>query len=1138
MDKNAIKKYAVWARRELIEKVSQKAMQFGIEDKKELDPDLESINGILLSEEEKKQRQALVRRITLDGYSQVIEEVAYTWFNRFIALRFMEVNGYLPSHVRVFTDDDNNFKPQILSEALHIDLNGLNKEKVYEMKSLNQDEELFRYLIIVQCNDLNSILPRMFQKISDYTELLLPDFLLREGSVVEQLVSMIPESDWTDQVQIIGWLYQYYNSEKKDDVFEALKKNIKISKENIPAATQLFTPEWIVRYMVENSLGRYWLDGHPEGSIRREWNYYLDEEKQEHQSVIDQLEGVKKAHAGINPEDIKCLDPSCGSGHILAYIFDVLIQIYQEHGYTTRDAAKSIILNNLYGLDIDERAAQLAYFLVMMKGRQYDRRFFNSEIQPHVYAVVESNEIDGAALQYFCADDSSITEIVEVVDRELRNAKEYGSMIAVTNQDWSIIHSRIDEIKNDISIFRDIVLQNIVPIFQVTETLAQKYDVIVTNPPYLSNGGMDAATSDYCKKYYFDSKGDLCTVFIEKTAKMLKKNGYCGLITMQSWMFLTSFEKLRRKILDKQIINMLHLGPRAFAEIGGEVVNTTAFVFSNNHLPEYKAKYIRLVDYKGQDEKEEAFLNTEHPYVASPSKFLKIPNAQVAYWISDKLIDLFEEENVGKYAISDGQTKTGNNDRYLRKLWEINTLEVGKGNKWVPHAKGGTFRRWYGNVDTVIDWSEEARNHYKSDKVARIAPEYIWFREGVCWNLIKSGEKFAARLLESTSTFNIAGPSIFFDDLKMNKYVIGLLNSIIAEKIINFLNPTLSTNIGDIYALPLLYKKDPNKDELLELIDTNIKLAQKEWNDYECSLGFTTHPMIRNKEKSIKDSFENWRRTANERINESLENEKRMDHLFIQSYGLDQVFEERNYSSTLREVNALDAIKSFISYSVGCMFGRFSLDKEGLIFTGGKFDKSGYGCFNVDIDNIIPICDDEYFDDDIVARFVDFVKIVFGDTCLEDNLQFIADTLGGKGTSREIIRGYFINDFYSDHVKMYQKKPIYWLFDSGKKNGFKCLIYMHRYNSDTIARIRTDYVHEQQSRYRTAIEETELRCQSAQGTDKVKLEKKLKNLREQDNELHVYEEKIHHLADQMIEIDLDDGVKINYSKFKDVLSKI
>ena len=735
MDKNAIKKYAVWARRELISRVSQRAALYEITDKDYGDASADSVLGRVMSAEEKHQRQALIAQIREKGYEQVMEEIAYTWFNRFIALRFMEVNGYLPSRVRVFTDDENNFKPQILTEAINMELDGLDMEKVYALKNANDDDALFKYMLIVQCNALSSILPGMFQRISDYTELLLPDNLLREGSVIEQMISMIPEEDWKDAVQIIGWLYQYYNSEKKDDVFAALKKNVKITKENIPAATQLFTPDWIVRYMVENSLGRLWLEGHPDVKEQllpteeeqsayaagnrdpedTKWHYYLEEAEQE-PDVQEQLAEIRKEYAALTPDQLKVIDPCSGSGHILVYMFDVLMQIYESYGYTTREAVASIVENNLYGLDIDDRAAQLAYFAVMMKARQYDRRFFSRGIQPHVYAIAESNHVDSFALEYFCNGDAKLKKAMDTIISELHDAKEYGSILTVTQQDWSALYARFAEIEEDIYISREAALSGLLPLVQTAQALAQKYDTVVTNPPYMAVSNADAKVNDYVKKNFPDSKADLFAVFIERCGQMAKKNGYQAMITQHSWMFLSSFEKLRTKLLVVDIVNMAHLGARAFEEIGGEVVQTTAFVIRKSHIADYKGEYCRLIEPTSQQGKENMFLDGENRYNTDQSNFSKIPGSPVAYWVSAGLLSAFATgKSLGDIALARNGMKTGENGRFVRLWWEVilqgfNSTACdwkeasSSGAKWFPYNKGGEFRKWYGNNDCIVNW--------------------------------------------------------------------------------------------------------------------------------------------------------------------------------------------------------------------------------------------------------------------------------------------------------------------------------------------------------------------------------------------------------------------------------------------------
>ena len=1156
MNKNAIKKFATEARRELISRVSQRALKYGISEKETGNPNDDSVNGHLLSSTEKKQRAALIEQIQEKGYEQVMEEVAYTWFNRFSALRFMEVNAYLPSRVRVFTDEDNAFKPQILTEAIHLELDGLAMEKVYAYKEANDSDELYKYLLITQCNALNSVLPGMFQKIADYTELLFPDNLLREGSVIQQMIELIPEEDWKDQVQIIGWLYQYYNSEKKDDVFAALKKNVKITKENIPAATQLFTPDWIVRYMVENSLGRLWLEGHPDVKEQllptedeqsayaagnrdpedRKWHYYLEEAKQEPE-VEKQLAEIRRDYAALTPEQLKVIDPCAGSGHILAYMFDVLMQIYESYGYTTRDAVARIVEQNLYGLDIDDRAAQLAYFAVMMKARQYDRRFFSRGIQPHVYAIAESNHVDSFAVKYFCKGDAKLTAAMDTILRELQDAKEYGSILTVTPQDWPALYDRFAEIMEDIHMSRETALKELLPLVQVAEALAQKYDVVVTNPPYMGGSGMGANLSNYVKKNYPDSKSDLFAVFIEKCGQMPKKNGYQAMITQHAWMFLSSFEKLRGKLLHTDIVNMAHLGARAFEEIGGEVVQTTSFVIRKIHIEDYKGAYCRLIEPTTQQGKEDMFLAGENRYEADQSNYSKIPGSPVAYWVSANFMRAFENEILYKYSISPSQNVTGNNNKYVRKFWELERNKIGGKDNWIFYCKGGGYRKWWGNLEDVVDWTPKARKIYQfgdGKHASQIINKEYWYKKGVTWGLITSVLP-SFRIMPEGATYDKGGSTIIVDE-DVFDFVLALLNSKIYLEIATMLNPTLNFQVKDVRTMPLVLK---STDLINKKSKDNVKLSKNDWDSFETSWDFQHHPLIR-KVPTIAKAFDQWQTECDDRFNQLKANEEELNRIFIDIYGLQDELtpEVEDKDVTVRKADLSRDIRSFISYAVGCMFGRYSLDVDGLAFAGGEWDASKYVSFAADKDNIIPICDDEYFADDIVGRFMEFVKTVYGAETLDENLKFIADALGGKGQPKDVIRNYFLSDFYSDHCKIYQKRPIYWLFDSGKKNGFKALIYMHRYQPDTIARIRTDYVHEQQARYRTAIADLEARAASASTSERVKLNKQLKTLNDQATEIHAYEEKIHHLADQMISIDLDDGVKVNYAKFQDVLAKI
>ena len=1172
MNKNAIKKFATEARRELIFRVRQKASKYGIvPGDKSVNPSADSYEGYVFSPTEKEQRIALIKKVEDKGYEQIVEEVAYTWFNRFVALRFMEVNGYLPTRVRVFTNSNNEFKPQILTEAMQMNnLKGLDVKKVYEFKEANDDEGLYKYLLITQCNALNDVLPDMFQNIKDYTELLFPDDLLQgKSSVIRQMIELIPEEDWKDAVQIIGWLYQYYNSEKKDEVF-AKRNSAKISKENIPAATQLFTPDWIVRYMVENSLGRLWLEGHPNDELKSQWKYYLEDAKQP-ENVQAQLNNIREKHKDLIPEDLLCIDPCSGSGHVLTYMFDVLVQIYETYGYTTREAVSSIVKNNLYGLDIDKRAAQLAYFSIMMKACQYDRRFLKRGIKPHIYAITESNhKINDEIIDEFSNGNSKLKEAITTIKDELYDAKEYGSILTITPQDWDMLYARLEEVKNEATMYGE-AIENLRPLIQVAQVLSQKYDVVVTNPPYMGSANMNAKLTKLVKKKYPDSKRDLFAVFIERCNQMVKKDSYYAMITQHSWMFLSSFEKLRNKLLEYNIINMAHLGARAFEEIGGEVVQTTTFTVRKSDIKDYNGKYCRLIDATSQEEKEKMFLNGKNCYVTDQNNFSKIPGNPIAYWVSDKLISAFvNSKKLGDIAQPKQGLATGDNNKFLRQWFEVlhskikldvtTRSETLNGKfKWYPYNKGGEFRKWYGNNDYVVNWENDGREirNFKNDKgKLRSRPQNMefYFKKSVSWSKISAG-KIAFRLKDNGFIFDVAGTS-FFADEDLMYYMAGFCNSNVGLEVAKTLSPTMNYEVGHIASFPII----TDKDYVSKVTDIVLKakdLSKQDWDAYETSWDFKHHPLIR-KVSTISEAYGQWKAENNERFDQLKANEEELNRIFIDIYGLqdeltpevadkdvtvhkifdtkDDVPETMKGSKYIR--TKYDEVTSFISYAVGCMFGRYSLDVDGLAYAGGNWDDSKYTTFEADKDSIIPISDDEYFDDDIVNRFVNFVKVVYGEDMLQENLKFIADALGGKGHPKEVIRNYFLNKFYKEHCKTYQKRPIYWLFDSGKKNGFKCLVYMHRYQPDTIARIRTDYVHEQQARYYTIIEDLEARIKAADTSEKIKLKNQLKVIKNQDKEIQTYEEKIHHLADQMISIDLDDGVKNNYELFKDVLAKI
>lgn len=1117
MDKNAIKKYAIFAREELIKRVSIKAEEYGVNADMSADPNATAVAERVLSNSEVVQRRALINAITDRGYNQVIEEIAYTWFNRFIALRFMEVNNYLPSKVRVFTNENNEFKPQIIDEALHMELEGLDKTKVIQLKEENKTDELYKYMLITQCNALHNCLPQMFQKLGDYTELLFPSNMLSDESVIGKLVSEIKELDFTEEVEILGWLYQYYNNEEKNKVINIYKGTV--AKENIAVATQLFTTDWVVRYMVDNSLGKYWIERNPNSKLAEKLEYFVTPKE----GKINYIEEV------ITPEELTFFEPCMGSGHVLVYAFNVLMEIYKETGYSDRDAALLILEKNLFGLDIDRRAYQLAYFALMMKARSYDRKFLTRGIEPQVYAPMNDTELEHFGSMY-------------IVD-ELGDKPEQPKEITLFNHNW------VEQLNN----------------WNFKKLLTQKYSVVCTNPPYLNK--YNPVLKKYIEEHYKEYGADLFSVFIYKCFDYCCHNGYTAFMTPNVWMFIKSYEKLREYILEeKSISSLIQIAKGAFYKEA--TVDVMSFVLQNNNNSSLGC-YIRLENFKGDMDIQrlktlEALADKDcgYYYEKSKEKFAKIPGSPIAYWISDRMFEIFEEGiSMGEISKPRQGMATTNNNLFLRYWYEISENKmytsandkseaISSKMKWFPYNKGGEFRKWYGNNEFVVNWHNDGEDikKYLIGKNPNIPrSESLYFKECFSWSLISSA-KAAFRYKPHGHIFDIAGMSCFSDDLLY--YLLALANTDLVLKILEVLAPTINFQAGDIANIPVIVD-EKNKDIVEKIVTQNINLVKIDWDNYEASWDFKRHPLINmeitgfdaqssEKKEYMKCTFDDYTGICRERFNKLKANEEELNHIFSAIYGLqDELTSDvEDKDVTIRLADKTRDVKSFISYAIGCMFGRYSLDVEGLAFAGGEFDLSKYKTFDTDKDNIIPICDDEYFEDDIVGRFVEFVKSVYGKSTLEDNLDFIADALGGKGTSRESIRNYFMKDFFSDHCKIYQKRPIYWQFDSGKKNGFKALIYMHRYEPDTLARIRTDYIHEQQARYVTAISDVEHQLLSAEKSDKVRLTKRLKVLKDQDAELREYEAKIRNIADQMIEIDLDDGVKVNHAKFEGVVTKI
>jgi hypothetical protein len=1209
MDKNKIKSFAIWARRNLISVVTEKANRIGVTEN-EIEEAVAVQGGFKLESNDeifklsKSDRDKLVSEIREKGFEQVMEEVAYTWFNRFMGLRYMEVNDYLPSGIRALSSEvDGKTEPDVLTRVSEvIDELSLNAEYIYELLDSGKTEdreEAYKHILVRQCNELGKIIPQMFEKISDYTELLLPDNLLEEGSVIRKMVEDIEESDWKEEVEIIGWMYQYYISEKKDEVFATLKKNVKITKENIPAATQLFTPKWIVKYMVENSLGRLWLEGHPNEELQKEWKYYLEEAEQDPE-VEEELKKIREEHSKLKPEDVKVLDPCMGSGHILVYAFDVLYEIYKTAGYSEREIPRMILQNNLYGLDIDDRAAQLASFALIMKARHYNRRLFREiereSLDLNICSIQESNSIHKEAIDYFCSldtglDNEELENDLEYLLSTFEDAKEYGSILEVESVNFDALKQRLRELEDEDNLmfgdYRKMLLDKLPVLIKQAEIMCSKYLGCVTNPPYMGNSGMGSKLIKFVKENFQNTKSDMSTVFMERIIKMCTNDGFMSMINIPVWMFLSAYTNMRKELLENHTItNMLHLGRGVF----GSDFGTTAFVIRNSLIDKYKGEYRKLFKKQGAveslEQKELYFFNKELCYIAQKEDFEKISSLQIAYWLSDNMKNIFlSKENISSIAEPRLGMATADNDNFLR-LWhevDYNNLGIGYKNRedanlsekrWFPYNKGGNYRKWYGNNYYVVNWKNdglEIRNFKDNNGKVRSHNynlDYI-FKYGITWTFLSSS-KFSARYFDYGYLCDSVGSALYTDQNNIY-YILAILCSKLSDQILNILNPTISYQPGNIGSIPLIFPKDKLVlDQINDLSKETIKLVKENWDIFEQSWDFKIHPFVKvRKDNDINkyvDIFNLWEVLSKQKSMNIKNNEEKINELLIQVYGLE---EELNYCVNEEDFKAYSTfsdrerdINSFISYAVGCMFGRYSIDEEGLIYAGGDFkDKWNFDdkkvrkiekdeegniiseswldvTFLPDSDNVIPITEDEYFEDDIVSRFIDFVRTVYGNETLEENLDFIADSIGRKPseTARQAIRRYFIKDFYKDHLKVYQKRPIYWMFESGKNDGFKALIYMHRYNEQTVAKVRTDYLHTLQRKYEAEIQRQQLVVDSEEYTakDRTAAKKKIDRISKQIEECREYDQVVAHLANEKISIDLDDGVKVNYEKFQGV----
>ena len=1166
MNTNKLKTYAQTARREFIEAVTERAHYYGLKENSivpcEVKGDFTIINGCAFPRRVDEQRRALEEQVNRKGFSQVIEEVAYTWFNRFAAIRYMELHGFLSHGYRVLSHPEGNSIPEILEKAQHVELLGLDKEEVIKLKmDGTKDEELYSKLLIAECNELSKAMPFLFERVQDYTELLFPDNLLHSDSIIRKLVNEIDDEDW-QEVEIIGWLYQFYISEKKDEVIGKVVKS-----EDIPAATQLFTPNWIVKYLVQNSLGAQWMRTYPDSALKARMEYYIEPAEQ-----TDEVNAKVKeiTPETLNPEELTLLDPACGSGHILVEAYDLLKEIYLERGYRKRDIPEFILTKNLYGLEIDDRAAQLAGFAIMMKARADDRNILDSSIQPNIVSIQEMSSDDiQRIINDIASGNNDATEDIRSLLNLFEHGKTFGSLIRIPEK----LSQRVQEIDNSLNslsrsdnLFTKKAVELVIPFVQQTKLISQRYDTVVANPPYMGSKGMNTLVKDFAKKQYPDTKSDLFAMFIERGFEMTKQDsGNNAMVTMQSWMFLSSYEKMREKMFGLSTIrNMVHMSNGVM----GIAFGTSATIWINEELEKYRGSF-SFVDYSDLVDESiprEFPVENDRLKEASADNFKKIPGSPVAYWISGSVFDVFSTAigEVRDFAEAEGKNVTTDNERFIRYWWEVRNSEVGRSPKrWFSFAKGGPYRKWFGNELDVVDWSSGALDHYRREPAGRLIKPKYWYLKGITWSKITSSRP-SFRLIESDQTYQEV--AILFTDENDQQLapLLGLLNSIVAESILAAIAPTLNYQLDDICRVPR--KPMHGLEEIAERVESLVHLAQFDSNSFELALNFQSLPILTTSSKptpTLESSYTAWNTQNRDTIAEMKCLEEENNRLFIDAYGLadeltpdvpiEQITLTVNpayrYGGKLREEEQWirfrqDTMVELVSYSIGCMMGRYSLDQKGLVYAHAgneEFDHNKYKTFPADDDGIVPITDYEWFDDDAACRFFRFIETAWDKDTLEDNLEFVADAIGRKTneSSRDSIRRYFINGFYKDHLKTYKKRPIYWMFTSGKEKAFQALVYLHRYNEGTLSRMRTEYVLPLQGKITTRMEHLEKDKDHASSTSAAnKIQKEIGRLRKQKEELIKFDENLHHYADKKISLDIDDGVTVNYGKFGDLLAEV
>lgn len=1174
MDKRVLQTYAVWAKDNLEQQIEVSLKTLGINGNNDfrqakrsgeytiIDGDSNSYPADLYGK-----RQDIISQVRLKGYRNIIEEFAYTWFNRLVALRFMELHDFLPHGFRVLSSTSGSIEPDILKnlslvkDDLRLDMNNC-----AELKGQNKTEELFRYVLICQCNALSDILPMLFSRDLGYMELLLPKALLIGETVLTKLIE-IPEENFMNDVEIIGWMYQFYISAKKDAVMAAKKT---ITKDTLPAVTQLFTPDWIVRYMAENSVGRIWMESYPQSSLRSTMNYYVDnpEQAEEVQRKLDEIK-----YKNVNPEEIRIIEPCSGSGHILVYVMDLLYRMYEEKSYNKRDIPTLILKNNLVGLDVDKRAAQLASFALVMKARSLNNRFFRQEYYtlPHVYELQDSHEMEALEYRKHMKEldefsDADIRAVTKLVDT-FENGKTIGSLIKVPALDYATIENVIDKLEHKVVpttfntyFVSDGAVQLKILLAQA-KILSAKYDVMITNPPYIGITSMEAAVKDYAVKNYPNSKTDMFAMFME--TGFVKLNGFTAMINMHSWMFLSSYEKLRNNLLSsKVIVTMAHLGARAFETIGGEVVQTTTFVLRSHYSHGYSGAYTRLTGLPTQNAKESAFLKGENRYVFNQDQFSDLPSSPIAYWITQAVVRAYSNDVLDKYADVRHGLSTGKNEIFVR-LWsevewpKIKTLSKSRDEamashaKYFPYNKGGEYRKWYGNADYVVWYDAAGQAKMKSLSGHRHDGREKYFCESITWSFVSSNN-FGVRYTPPGFVFDVAGSSMFAEHDTL-KYLTGLLCSKLGQFFMGIQNPTMNFQVGNLRSVPVVFG---SKASVNAMVDNCISIEKLDWDSFETSWDFQYHPLLllprekadaectqfaegrMEKLGNLAWHYARWEKECQDRLNTLKEDEEELNRIFIDIYGLEKELKPdvEKKDVTIRLADRERDVKSLISYLVGLVMGRYSLDVPGLAYAGGDWDASKYRTYQPDDDGIVPIYRGIGMEDGLTAQLIGLLKLIYGESSYRQNIDFIAESIGRSNneSSEEALNRYLNDGFFADHLKTYQKRPIYWLFSSGKNSGFKCLIYMHRYTSDTLARINSRYFLPESTRLKNDLEELVGRLAKAEGRDRVRMEKERQKLAASYNEAIEYGQVLDHMANQYIEIDLDDGVKTNYAKFQSV----